>query len=168
MISEWWQSVPGFETLYQVSTWGGVWSMRAGRRLRTPPDVRGYPQVNFHDGERHLHTTVHVIELLAFSGPCPDGMEARHLNDVKTDNRWLINLVWGTPEDNQGLDRLLNGTSNRGERHGMHRLTETDVLAIYARRQEPARLLAAEFEVSRQCIGHVTSGRRWAWLTEPV
>jgi hypothetical protein len=54
---------------------------------------------------------------------------------------------------------------NRGERHGMHRLTEDDVPLIYARRHEPARLLAAEFGVSRQCINHVTSGRRWAWLT---
>jgi hypothetical protein len=114
MISEWWRPVSGFESLYQVSAWGSVWSMRAGRRLRTPPDGTGYPQVNLHDGPHILHTTVHVIELQAFSGPCPDGMEARHLNDIKTDNRWMVNLLWGTPEDNQGTDKVANGISNLG------------------------------------------------------
>ena len=43
----------------------------------------------------YLHTWV----LTAFVGPRPPGGVARHLNDVRTDNR-LENLVWGSRSDN--------------------------------------------------------------------
>lgn len=55
----------------------------------------------------HLHVvldgrtdrTVHSLVLEAFTGPCPEGMEARHLDDNPTNNR-LENLVWGTRSEN--------------------------------------------------------------------
>ena len=55
-----------------------------------------------------------------FIGPCPAGMEARHLNDVKKDNR-LENLRWGTHGDNV-QDAYNNGTKKplTGEKNGMY------------------------------------------------
>lgn len=50
---------------------------------------------------------MHRLVLLAFVGPCPDGMEACHANDIPTDNR-LANLRWGTHADNM-RDRIENG-----------------------------------------------------------
>lgn len=177
VMTEIWLPVPECEADYLVSNLGGVFSLprrdsagryRAGRMLRVTPDTNGYPQVNLCYQGKRVHSTVHVLVLTAFSGPCPADMEARHLNDVKTDNRWPENLVWGTRPENQGTDRLANGTSNRGERHGLHKLTETEVLEIFSRLQRGERVatVAAAYGRSRQCITHIKMGRRWGWLTE--
>lgn len=164
---ETWLPVPDFEGLYDVSDRGRVLSVRKSLVMRTPPDAGGYPQVNLWRDGVQKHATVHVLVLTAFSGKRPAGRMARHLNDVKTDNRWPENLAWGTSEQNAGEDRLRNGISNRGERHGMHRLTENVVIDLYRRGTagEQASALAAEYGVSRQCVNHILSGRRWGWLT---
>lgn len=166
-MTERWTQVPGWEDLYLVSDRGRVFSVRKFRVLKTPPDGNGYPQVNLCRPGENRHTTVHEIEMEAFAGPCPDGQETRHLNGIKTDLRWPENLAYGTKPENQA-DRIEHGTSNRGERNGMHRLTEPAVLQIYARRAESPSQLAAEFGVSRQCVNHVRDGSRWGWLTTPV
>jgi len=50
---------------------------------------------------------------LAFRGLCPKGMESRHLNDVKTDNRWPENLQWMTRNKNKKL-AIKNGRTTKG------------------------------------------------------
>ena len=160
-MTEIWLPVPGWEDLYLVSDRGSVWSIRSGRALKTPLDDGGYPRVSLGRGYR---TRVHVIEMLAFAGPCPPGMETRHLNGIKTDLRWPENLVYGTKLENMA-DMVSHGTSNRGERHPLHKLTENDVLRIYDRKHEPHSQLAAEFGVTRPCVSSIASGGRWAWLT---
>lgn len=169
-MTEAWKTVAGTKGLYEVSNRGGVRSLHRNRCkvLSTPPDGVGYPQVNLYVDGKITHTTVHVIELTAFAGECPPGQEARHLNDVKTDNRWPENLCWGTPVENQA-DRIPNGTSNRGERHGLSKLTEPEVLDIRARwaKGESLDALAARFGRSRYCIRHIVRRTRWAWLPDP-
>src|SRR5262249_4354731 len=64
------------------------------RRLPAYPKQNGYLCVFFR-GEQYVHRLV----LEAFVGPCPPGMEARHVNGIKTDNR-LVNLQWGTHRQN--------------------------------------------------------------------
>lgn len=163
---ETWMPVTNFLGYYDVSDRGHVLSLRRSKLLATPPDGAGYPQVNFHINGQQTHATVHVVELTAFAGPCPLGQEARHLNDIKTDNRWPENICWGPPQLNQGLDRVLNGTSNRGERHGLHKLTEAEVLEIRERAEhgEGSAELALAYGRSRQCIRHIVTRRRWGWL----
>jgi hypothetical protein len=80
----------------------------------------GYPQVKMVSDEGTRDTrSVHNVVLLAFEGPCPEGMEARHWNDDPLDNRWapggedgcragLGNLVYGTPRQNRGEDKARN------------------------------------------------------------
>ena len=167
-LTEWWLPVPGWEDLYLVSSWGGVWSIRSNRRLSTGPhpNGNGYPHFSFKRPGHSLTGQVHHIELTAFAGPCPPGMEGRHLNGVKTDLRWPENLVWDTHHQNI-LDKIQHGTMARGERHGRSKLTENVVLAIYARRHEPGVVLAAEFGVSKQQISRIINGHKWGWLTTP-
>lgn len=61
---------------------------------------RAYLYVNLR-GNKKLR--VHRLVLAAFAGPCPDGMECRHL-DGNPNNNNLANLEWGTPLQN-ALDR---------------------------------------------------------------
>ncbi len=109
-----WKQVEGFPR-YWISDRGRMMSLPSTRwsatveqgpgprlmRIRT--DWCGYPIVAISRGGRmrreKFSRTVHRLVLETFRGPCPDGMEARHLNGIKTDNR-LVNLEWSTHAEN--------------------------------------------------------------------
>ena len=57
---------------------------------------------------------VHRLVLTAFVGPCPPGQEARHWDDVGTNNH-LSNLLWGTPSEN-GHDKTRNGLNHNANK----------------------------------------------------
>lgn len=101
-----------------------------GNATRVKPNIDrdGYHIVCLcHDGhKRTLH--VHALVLKTFAGPCSDGMVCRHLDGNKTNNH-VSNLAWGTPKENS-QDMILHGTSRKGDKHNMAKLTDSDVLAI--------------------------------------
>lgn len=115
-----WRGVSGW-TAYEVSSegrvrsldryvpnkWGGS-SFRKGQVLK-PVLHKGYPAVTLRGGsEKEWTVKVHRLVLEAFAGQKPDGLEARHLNGDRQDNR-SKNLVWGTRSDNN-IDRVRHGT----------------------------------------------------------
>lgn len=121
MPEEEWRAIPGWEGLYEVSSDGRVRSLpystptrgtQRGRMLKAAPDTRGYPAVHLCDNgtelRRHRLVRVHILVALAFIGPRQDGMEVRHLDDVKTNNN-LDNLAYGTHAENMA-DSMRNGT----------------------------------------------------------
>lgn len=59
----------------------------------------GHLKVGIRMGGRYHHAWVHRLVLEAFVGPCPPGMETRHLNGNPKDNR-LENLAWGSATEN--------------------------------------------------------------------
>lgn len=136
MADERWLPVVGWEGWYEVSDLGRVRRV-APSRGRKPVDgvlkltigYTGYPQVCLTcPGRKQRAHKVHNLVLAAFVGPRPHGMEARHLNGDPLD-AGLTNLAWGTPTENQA-DKILHGTTNRGERNGHAKLTAADVLEM--------------------------------------
>ena len=163
---ETWVPVPTWEGLYDVSDRGRVYSLRTGRLMSHIMAGSGhYPSVKLSDGSRRELISIHAIELAAFAGPCPPGMQARHLNDVKTDLRWPENLAWGTHLQNM-RDEVLNGRSPRGERNRHSKLTAQQVHEIRRRRAAGERPyhLAREFGVRYSTIWMIMTGRTWAHL----
>ena len=113
--TETWKPIPGYPH-YEVSDRGRVRSIPRTARGRTYRSVvmstrvsnRGYVLVDVRDARGDRQTrSMHKLVLEAFAGPCPPGMEARHLNDDPTDNRWPENLRWGTKPENMA-DRMRN------------------------------------------------------------
>jgi hypothetical protein len=97
-----WKQISG--TLdYEISDFGRIRRASTGRVLTVDTSTRypSYPIPRL--GRRNVHRLV----LEAFVGPAPEGHEARHIDDVKTNCR-LTNLAWGTRAENLA-DRTKNG-----------------------------------------------------------
>ena len=94
--------------------------LRPGRILKPYKNPRGYLYVNFSRPGFRQTFQVHVLVMLTFAGPCPEGKQVRHLNGMPDDNRWAPgddeaqviaaggNLIYGTPKEN---------AEDRDERH---------------------------------------------------
>jgi len=156
--------VPGYPN-YRVLSSGSVWYRAGGRwvRKRPFPDRDGYLQLNLSAGGPKRRFRLHVVILMAFSGPCMAGQVCRHLDGDKTNNR-LENLVWGTPKEN-AEDALRHGTALLGSRQSQSKLTEADVLEIRRRAGEgPCGVqgkLAREYGVSDAIISHIVTQKAW-------
>lgn len=154
----------------KVGSDGTVWTCLAPgthkptnvwRQLK-PQKVRSHYAISVSRGKTMY---IHRLVLEAFVGPCPSGMECRHFPDRNPSNNCLDNLQWGTPLENNH-DRFFHGTSNKGERHGMAKLTSDDVINIRKEinkgRCKNRSKIAAMFGVCRETIRKIEIGVNWA------
>ena len=153
--------IPGFPGYFACEN-GSIWSTKdthrpAGTYHRMVLRVTkwGYLDVGLsRDGKRHTRL-VHILILNAFVGPCPRGMQTRHLNGDALDCR-LQNLTWGTPKENTE-DKKFHGTHPSGFTHPRNRLSEAAIREILtSRNKSTASQLSQKFGVS---VGHVRNIR---------
>lgn len=155
---------------YGVDRSGNAWSRyvlfshRIGdqwRMLNPSVNTWGHRQVSMTKNGKVYRPFVHRLILEAFVGPCPPGMEARHLDDNKANNR-LENLCWGTPSENYA-DRVANGIGNQGARNGRARLTDDHVREIrrlYSNGHGSGEL-SRKFGVSSGAIWRIAQRKAW-------
>jgi hypothetical protein len=158
---------------YAVGADGSVWCCRGrgGRKGAIDPNAwRQMKPIRVNNGYRHVNLRrdgkstaygVHRLVLLSFVGPCPDGMQCRHANGDKADNR-LENLCWGSATEN-AADRVRHGTNAQGCRIANSKLTDADVVEIRRLYAEGGtkRGIARVFGVSQRTIDFVV--RRVWW-----
>lgn len=122
----------------------------------------GYYSVSWPDG---TSSWVHRIILESFSDHIPE-LDVLHGGNGTLDNS-LVNLRWGTHQENM-MDKVQSGTSNRGERSATHKLTEKQVNDIRNELKNPywgiSRDLAEIYGVDASIISHIKAGRIWGWL----
>lgn len=166
-----WRDVIGFEGLYKVSDHGRVLSLerqtkvgiRGGGLLTPIIDKDGYQVVHLCGNGPQVSRKVHQLVLESFVEPCPEGMECRHFPDQNPSNNHLDNLRWDTRIKNQA-DRLVNGTSSRGERGGRSKLTEVDIERIRDIRLVGGQTyltIAKYFDVSDRTVGRILKRQAW-------
>jgi hypothetical protein len=170
------RDLPGYPG-YRIGSDGSVWSCwttgckpkmtSVWRKLKTPNDNHGRPQVNVRSvcpetgqrASRHVH--VHTLVLEAFVGPCPPGLECCHEDGVRTNNT-LRNLRWDTRPANR-QDSIRHGTFLRGSMSPVAKLTEEDIPAIRFLRRLGWTYpeIAAVFGVAEGTIASVLRGKSW-------
>lgn len=157
--------IPGYSN-YSVTKSGRVWShIGKGGWLKSGKNRGGYMHVILSDGRKRHTSRIHRLVLLAFVGPCPNGMECRHLNGDKTDNR-LENLCWGTHGENH-QDSIQHGTHlslQKGEKHPNSKLSDQDrrlIFSVYHDGVYTQRELATHFGVCHKIIHNIVHNNRW-------
>jgi hypothetical protein len=146
-----WLEIPNLPGYY-VSDNGRVRG-RSNRILKTRRLRNGYERL----GTWKRDWLVHDLVLRAFVGPRPDGHEADHLNNDRSDNR-LDNLRWVSLRENRARRRLA-----RGERHWNASLTAEQVHSIrldLAIGRSIASLVE-EFGVDRRTIRDIRNNVTW-------
>lgn len=122
-----WKPIPGWP--YEASDLGRIRNASTLRVLK--PGKRGsrYLCVEMHgpNGE-YLREYVHRLILLTFVGPCPDGHEAAHRDDIAHDNR-LESLRWATRQANVSERKHAKGNqyTRAAERRRVAMLTHTQM-----------------------------------------
>lgn len=167
--AEEWRPVAGYEGLYDVSSLGRVRSLRrsstSGRVLK--PWVQagyGYLAVKLSCNSVQATKLVHKLVAEAFIGPCPEGQQVRHGPNGKLDNR-ASQLCYGTPKDD-GQDRVRDGSSRKGVKSHMAKLTDADVIEIRRRRAtgELQRTIAASYDITASLVSMIVNGKIWRHL----
>lgn len=170
------RDIPGFPG-YRVGSDGSVWSCRtkAGALKATWHRLRlsrrrkqRYVTACFRVGPKNHVRYVHRLVLELFVGPCPEGLEARHLNGIPFDNR-VENLCWGTRLENVA-DRERHGTALVGSRHSMAKLTERDIPVILRLYELGVTqdMIGEAFGVSGAIVGNIVRGERWRHVPRPA
>lgn len=122
------------------------------------PTRHGYGRVSLSGTKLLAHRAAWVLA----HGPIPDQLHVLH----RCDNPPCVNpehLFLGTQAINMA-DKASKGRAQRGTTHAMHKLTDTEVRQIRARRGETHRCIATEFGVSRGLIGQILNGTIWRHL----
>ena len=125
----------------------------------------GYGRV-YHSGNREL---AHRYSYRAFHGEIPEGCVVMH----SCDNRKCCNpehLSAGSPSSNM-LDMVTKGRhrppDNRGESHGLAKLTVTEVVAIFKDNRKQSDIASA-YGVTKATVSAIKGGKRWRHVTSTL
>lgn len=171
-IPEGFRVIPGFPR-YAINESGTILSICVGgfddrtkswcnaKQINPDTDKDGYPRVILVHNGRRFTVKVHKLVLLTFVGPCPDGMQCRHLDGNKTNNH-VLNLAWGTRAENAN-DKTLHGTTTKGEKSNTAKLTSDDVMEIRRRfaNGESQKDINKDFHVTAANISLIVLRQSW-------
>lgn len=119
----------------------------------------GYAQIKINN---RIYTVTRIICERIYGPPPHPKYQAAHL--CGNGHLGCVNprhLQWKTGTENQA-DRIIHGTTNRGERNGQARLTLEQVRYIRGLRgTKTHRELARTYDVSPSTIAMVMTGRSW-------
>lgn len=160
-----WLPVVGYEG-YEVSDFGRVRGKKG--LIAQYINYQGYANTSLYsccgNKKNHRAVLIHGLVLRAFRGERKQGMQCRHLDGNKLNNR-LENLQWGTYAENYS-DSLRLGEYRHfglGEKNSNAKLNGQSIVEIKALKRigyKPAKL-ARVYGVSSSTIYNILRGTTW-------
>ncbi len=156
--------VPDFNKEYFVTRDGRIFSLKSKKFRELHPTVfnkYGHKIIGLFN-KKYYYLQVHRLILLCFRGkPKGDKCFCRHLDGDGANNN-LKNIRWGTRKENE-RDKVKHGRTNRGERNGMSKLKEADVIGIrkLAKSGKTQFKLGKLFGTNQQNISRIINKTRW-------
>jgi hypothetical protein len=172
LSTEEWLPVVGHEGCYSVSSLGNVRSDERlvpngtarqtvrERLLRQRKNLKGYLCVDLARYGKKRTARVHKLVAEAFIGLPPVGLCVLH-GPLGKECNVVSNLYYGTLTQNNGPDRVRDGTDNRGTRNGNAKLSPDSIKAIRDSKETHAAL-ARLFNVSSTTIYQIRLRKRWS------
>ena len=101
------KDIEGYEGLYQITSWGRVYSLRYKTFLIPEPTTKGYLRVYLYskNGKRK-HYKVHRLVANAFVTKVAGKDQVNHIDGNKANNSFT-NLEWCTNEENASHRKFL-------------------------------------------------------------
>ena len=123
--------------------------------LWTGSKAVGYGKFWF-EGKKWL---AHRLMYLHCYGELIKGLDICHICRSKCVNP--DHLEQKSKSENNGDDKIRDGTLQRGEKNGLSKLTNEEVLDIRSRTNQTQRSIAHEFDVSQTIINFILKGNTW-------
>lgn len=172
------RDIPGYENLYQASTFGRIKSLKRFQKWKDKfvpikekilsPGLNkstGYLIIVLSKNTKKRSYEVHRLILLTFKGKYPENMQSCH-NDGDKLNNFNSNLRYDTPKNNQA-DRKLHGTFGKGEKNAYSKLTEKQVLKIkklLTSKEYYQWEIAKMFNIHQATVSYINVGKTWGWV----
>lgn len=162
LYDEEWRKIDGVN--YEVSNLGRVRHISRGTIRKLYYNKDGYASFSYNTGTAMRNLMVHVAVAKAFI-PMVSGKYQVNHKDSNPAHNCANNLEWCTPKENIE-HALTHGRAdryqNRGDKHGMSKLTNTQAINIkHCRGAISGIKLAALYAVDSQTIYDIWSGKRW-------
>jgi hypothetical protein len=159
-MKEEWRNHPNWDI--EVSDYGRI--RKNGKVAKLSKRGDGYLVVSV-GGRGMPILRVHRLVLEVFTGPCPDGLEARHLDGNSLNNKHT-NLRWGTRKE-QIMDQKKHGTFSRppctrGVDNPSYRYTDGELIGAIelVKRGLSQREVSRRTGISRTHIRRFMNGTR--------
>jgi hypothetical protein len=173
IIGERWKSIINYEGLYEISSFGNIKSLYSTKILKLKKNKKfKYLAINLHKNNICKTFYIHRLVLETFIGPCPLGMECRHLDGNPKNNK-LENLCWGTRSENR-KDAIKHGTfyfcpGYKGSKNPNVKLNNWKV-RIIKRLLEDEYLTQIEiaeiFNINPRTISAINKNKLWNYINE--
>jgi len=135
--------------------------------LKNKKNTDGYLQVRFCDKKRIKNFSIASLVIRTFIGERPVGLQINHKDGNKLNNH-IDNLEYVTVQENiKHAFRFGLNIPNNGEKHGMSKLTEENVLEIrrlYKGGMYKKVELAKKFNISRHQIYRILNKEQWSHI----
>jgi len=183
-MEEEWRELKGSRETYLISNLGNVKTKeRIGARgyhvcsheFSKSHNSSGYLRVSLTIDDKRKSYFIHRLVAKLFI-PNPENKEYVNHKDGNKENNRADNLEWVTRSENEkhawriGL-KSAETSGAKGERHGMHKLTQNQVdyiRSVYKRfdKMYGSKPLAERFDVSQQTITDIVNFRSWKHTRE--